>query len=226
MLQESDLKIGMSITFKMHEGVIVDIIKSKYEKPFYSIVWLLTKNNEIYSFENQYKFQEIYQAEYTLQPHFFYICNLYEILTKYNNNNNEKLYYLGFSRLRDVKRYKAVTDFLYFKTYKDIYLEIIICYRMENKEPVIWINEFNEINNFLFNSDIPIYEQVIKPIKLKDIHSYNKNCVGVDFTYDDDLISICTSVDIFNKQKYINGLRLAECRYKTINKETFIIINS
>lgn len=223
MLDVENLKNGICIKNKTEtfirdltekEGVIVDILK-KNNKLLCNIIWFYIEHlnpfhTYSYSFEETCYLADLNTLDYSHNCHFCRIKNLYSVMLRYLYKR-KKLFFLGVCTTI-LKKNNNVTEFIYFKTENNTFLEIILCYPNINNffgETMVWINESDSIYNLhLNNSKNSLYFfDRIKEVNLKDLSINNSDICGVDF-YDDSeiLLSICTSVNKSFRNYFINGL--------------------
>lgn len=247
MFEMNNLKIGQCITnpyglYSYDEGVIVNI-----KNNIYDIIWL-KKSSISGNYFSEYEHYDtlsikrcIFQEKWILTPipHFCKMENLYNILNKYTDDGYFNLF--GINRILKIDENNfytsGYTDAIYLITNKNTILEIIICYAEDKhsiEEPIIWINEFYNIEDILFlkisNSNYESkYYHCNDIVRVKIEHKV-LDFYGILLSYDNKyFISISTTIKQHLRKEYSYGLD-ADCyiyqcfntsKYHDLNEEEF-----
>lgn len=104
----------------------------------------LERNGYFSNTSGYYEGEVEHKLEMAIVPHFCFVENVYSILEKYLKD--KEFYLFGCATVYEEN--KHMTDSLYLKI-EDKYMEIVICYWNGDieKEPVIWINEVENIQD-------------------------------------------------------------------------------
>lgn len=181
MLQDEYLKIGTCIiSQKLEEGVIVAEYHFQNDVT-YEVLFMVNNNTHYFSNTKIISSKDL-KANYNLAyfPHFCRIDYLYSILQKYSNN---KFVFLGLCDYKS-KWNNSYTQYLYLLTIRKTFLEIIICNRIQKeKEPFIWINEYNFVEDLYLNDTSYLFiNKEVTLFNIEEIDCYKDKIFGIYFS--------------------------------------------
>lgn len=201
MLDMNSVKFGTCIMKKrgslISEGVILDRMH-KYE-----VIWLVfekTFPESFYMIKKLYEPKELEMFDLSCNPRFCRMEYLFGILKKYG-----ELTFLGYNKPYTGKY--SDTSTIFFKTEHNSFLQIIVSNPIDSDirdEPLLWINESDELKNLYFN---PGYYYFDKPIKVK-LENVDDKSLGVFFVSADNQDALCllsTNKERAFRNRYING---------------------